>query len=196
MTGATAAVELLERAIGYTRGTLLPVTPELLAAPTPCTRWTLDQLLRHMADSLDALTEASSGYLPLTPAPGVPGNPAETLRVKACSLLGAWSSPAAGTVLVGGQRLDARLLLHAGALEIALHGWDVGQATGADSPIPERLAAELLPAARALISDADRGTRFGDEMPTDDAATVSTRLLAFCGRASLQHHSSQPQPGE
>lgn len=196
MNGATAAVELLERAIGYTRGALAGVTPGLLRHPTPCPRWDLGDLLAHMADSLDALTEASSGYLPLAPAPASPGDPVETLRVKACALLGAWTSPAASTVLVGGRRLDARLLLHAGALEIVLHGWDVGQATGAAPAIPERLAEALLPAARSLVTDADRGSRFAVAMPCDEAEAWSVHLLAFCGRASLEQHSSQPEPGK
>jgi len=192
---ATPAVELLERAIGYTRGALAGVRPELLAKPTPCTRWRLGTLLDHMGDSLDALTEASSGFLPLTPAPATRSDSAdrgEMLRVKACSLLGAWSSPAARSVLVGGRDLDARLLLGAGALEIAVHGWDVAQATGADLDIPEQLAEALFPVARAVVGDTDRGRSFAPALPWDEGASWSARLVGFCGRASLLHHDSHP----
>lgn len=188
MDTTLAGVELLERAIGYTRGNLALVTDDLLDRPTPCARWRLGQLLDHMADSLDAFTEASSGLVPLDPAPAG-GTPVEVLRTKACALLGAWSSPAAAMVQVGaaGAVLAAPLLLPAGALEITLHGWDVGRAVGADVPLPEGLAAALLPVAHALIGPADRGRRFGPEVQTGSAGAVAP-LLGFCGRSPRWHH--------
>jgi uncharacterized protein (TIGR03086 family) len=183
MDGTIAAVELLERAIGYTRGTLVTITADHLDRPTPCSEWRLRHLLDHMADSLDAFTEASGGLVPITVVP-VRGTPVDVLKEKACTLLGAWSSPAAETVWLDDARLDAALLLRAGALEIVLHGWDVGQATGVGVPLPEGLATELLPVALELVTDADRGVRFGPELPAADAST-GARILGFSGRQPL-----------
>lgn len=181
--------ELLERAIGYTRGTLAGVSDDLLQRRTPCQAWRLADLLDHMADSLDAFTEASTGFVLIEPSE-VQGTRVELLRAKACTLLGAWSSPAAATVRLGaGAQLDARLLLGAAALEVTLHGWDVGQATGSDLPVPEALAGALLPVARALIDAGDRGVRFGEEVPLEGPGRAA-ELLGFCGRRPLQHHSS------
>lgn len=193
MYDATAATELLERAIGYTRGTLASVTPADLERPTPCPLWRLADLFAHMADSLDALTEASSGLVPMTPPPTAsrrtpPGDRVEELRTKACALLAAWTSPAAATVLVGGHHLDARLLIGAGALEIAVHGWDVGQATGTGQAIPDALAGALLPTAHALVTERDRGPRFGPVVPLPPGRPESEQLLAYCGRTPLQSH--------
>ncbi len=191
MNRTIAAVELLERSIGYTRGALTDVTPDLLEAPTPCAGWRLRDLLDHMADSLDAFTEASGGLLPIR-ATCVRGTHVEVLREKACALLGAWTSPAAGTVLLEGGRgqLDARVLLRAGALEIALHGWDVAQATGHGVPLPEELARALTPVAHGLVSDEDRGVRFAPPLPPapNDA---SDSLLGFCGRSSQWSQQTQ-----
>ena len=53
------ALELLERAIAYTRGSLLLVTEADLDRPTPCREWRLLDLLRHMDDSLLAFAEAA-----------------------------------------------------------------------------------------------------------------------------------------
>jgi uncharacterized protein (TIGR03086 family) len=207
MDGIPPAVELLERAVGYARGTLAHVTDDLLDHPTPCAHWLLADLLDHMADSLDALTEASSGLLPLYPAPrtgpapstgeidsarvgpsGAAGARVELLRTKACALLGAWSAPAARRVVLDDRTLDADLLLRAGALEVAVHGWDVGQATGVDVPLPDALARDLWPVARALIADGDRGGRFAPPTVWTGAATPSGAVLGFCGRQPLQHH--------
>ena len=49
---------LLERAIGYTLGSLHLVTPGTMSHPTPCREWDLAALLAHMNDSLIALQEA------------------------------------------------------------------------------------------------------------------------------------------
>lgn len=179
---------LLERAVGYARGALQGVTPAMLGRPTPCDRWDLAALLDHMVESLEALTEAADlGYvdLGLPEGPPAPVDAVQRLRVQACSLLGAWSSVARDdTVMIGDRPLASSLLACAGALEVAVHGWDVAQATGADRPLPTRLALDLLPWVEVFVSEADRPERFGPvvDVPLSGPATL---LLAELGRDSL-----------
>lgn len=183
------APSLLERAVGYTRGSLHLVTAELLAAPTPCAEWDLHALLRHMDDSLAALTEAADlGYVATWSATRGGGtSPVEvllaSLRSRACALLGAWSvDPLRPEVRVAGHPVPPSLLAVAGALEIAVHGWDVARACGVDRPLPEALARELLAAAPLVVGDDDRPTRFAPPFGVPAEATRSDRLLAFLGR--------------
>ena len=58
-TALLGGVELLERAIGYTQGSLVLVSSDMLASATPCADWDLRGLLAHMMDSLVALSEAA-----------------------------------------------------------------------------------------------------------------------------------------
>jgi uncharacterized protein (TIGR03086 family) len=191
MTASTDPVELLERAIGYTRGTLAGVRDGMLGRPTPCAGWTLGDLLAHMSDGLDAFTEASRGVIAIDPAPATqPG--VDVLRDKACRLLGAWTHPHATEVRLGPARVESAILLHAGALEITVHGWDVGQATGGGAPIPEPLAAALLAAAPHLITRADRPSRFAPPTSVTGGSPPSALLLSFTGRHSAL---SASQPG-
>jgi uncharacterized protein (TIGR03086 family) len=195
VTGSTDPVELLERAIGYARGTLGGVRPDLLGRPTPCAAWTLADLLTHMSDSLDALTEASRGVIDVAPPPReTAGAGVAELRDKACHLLGAWSNPHAAEARLGQARLESAVLLHAGALEIAVHGWDVGQATGSGQPIPEGLARALSGSAQRLITAADRPRRFAPPVSSTGVTTSSALLLAFTGRHT-RIPASQPKPG-
>ena len=189
------AVELLERALGYTRVTLGDVRPDLhpdvLGRPTPCAAWRLDRLLSHMEDALDAFTEAAAGLVVVDTPPPVTGR-VETLRDKACALLGAWAraadeadrapGTANGVVRVGDAALVGPVLVATAALEVAVHGWDVGQATGARVPLPVDLAAGLLPVAERLVTGSDRGHRFGPRRPVAADAPADVRLLAFLGR--------------
>jgi uncharacterized protein (TIGR03086 family) len=193
VTTSTDPVERLVRAIGYARGMLGGVRPDLLARPTPCARWTLGDLLTHMSDSLDALTEASRGVIAVAPPPRGEAGVAE-LRDKACHLLGAWSNPHAAQARLGDARLESAVLLQAGALEIAVHAWDVGQATGADEPVPEGLARAIMGSVHLLISPEDRPLRFAPPVPITGVATPSALLLAFTGRHA-RVPASQPKPG-
>jgi uncharacterized protein (TIGR03086 family) len=182
---------LLERAIGYTLGSLVLVGPALMTAPTPCARWDVRRLLRHMDESLRTLHEAiAAGHLDLSagaPADTDYGDPVAdpvgALRSRACRMMGAWADPRGPTaVTIGDAGLPARILAVAGAVEVAVHGWDVGQACGADRPIPSALAAELLGPALLFVDDGDRPRRFGPAVAVRREAGPAERLLGHLGR--------------
>lgn len=198
------AVGLLERAIGYTRMSLDGVTAELLGRPTPCRGWDLGTLLGHMDDSLAAFQEAADvGVVELRPVPTPPGSgdarrsalpalgpdpaPAvvDRLRDRACALLGAWTARAgspAVPVRVAGSPLTSGVLVATGALEIAVHGWDVSCARGVARQLPPGLAQELLELAPLLVRPGDRPARFAAPAPVPQHAGPAERLLAFLGR--------------
>lgn len=191
------AVELLERALGYTRVALQGVDESstgTMAAPTPCARWDLVHLLAHLDDALDAFTDAAAGLVVLHPVPEQT-TPVEALREKAGALLGAWLGAAPRRVSVGDAGMPAPLLVAAAALEIAVHGWDVAQATGQDHPVPGDLAARLLGPARRLVGPADRVSRFGPPHETPGCAP-DVQLLAYLGRGTHGHPGSFSSRGE
>jgi uncharacterized protein (TIGR03086 family) len=208
---------LLERAVGYTRGSLQLVAQADPRAPTPCADWDLLALLGHMDDSLAAFTQAAAiGYVDLVPvrpltSRGVGSGPersfrgepaddsgsdeahelaallVQRLKGRACALLAAWAHhPGDGPVSVRDRALRSDLLAAAGALEIAVHGWDVARSCGVERPLPEALALRLLEVVPLLVDDVDRPTRFGWRVDVPLHAPASTRLLAALGRTSRQ----------
>jgi uncharacterized protein (TIGR03086 family) len=178
-------VALLERAISYTLGSLQLVGSAAMSRRTPCADWDLRALLGHMTDSLGALSEAVEiGAVPLV---GSAGDEAEELvaglKNQACRLLGGWTN--AGDlelVSIAGRSLTSVIVAGTGALEIAVHGWDVARACGRDRPIPAELADELLDLAPLLVTAADRPARFATEIAVAAQAGPADRLLAFLGR--------------
>lgn len=180
-------VALLDRAVAYTRSALQLVPGTDLAAPTPCHEWSLGDLLEHMDDSLATFTEAAEvGYVALSPVPPHPDPAAAVLlrlKARACGLLAAWSQePGPGPVTIGDRNLSPDLLAATGALEIAVHGWDVARACGRDLPLPAALAVELLDVVPLLVHDADRPGRFAERFAVPVHARPSSRLLASLGR--------------
>lgn len=183
------SVELLDRALAYTRVQLSGVRDDLLDRPTPCARWSLADLLAHMEDALDAFTEAAGGRVEVHVPDGAVGavGHVAVIQDKACALLGAWGGPSPGDVVIGdgdrGLDLGSPLLVATAALEVTVHGWDVGQGTGSPTALPDELARALLPVARAVVGRGDRGLRFASPVEVGAEAPYGVRLLAFLGRA-------------
>ncbi|MDQ0602948.1 uncharacterized protein (TIGR03086 family) [Streptomyces canus] len=182
MAGRGAVVnpgELLERSLAYALGSVAVVGAAGLGRATPCAGWDLGELLEHLDDSLDALHEGLTGGRigPLPQSDRVCG-----FRTRACAVLGAWAAGPPDLVHVGERPLDVRVMGAVGAVEIAVHGWDVARACGRSRPFPVALAAELLPIARCVVSEEDRGVRFAEPVAVPSCAPPDVRLLAFLGR--------------
>lgn len=201
-------VDLLERAIGYTRGSLALVTPELMSADTPCAGWALRRLLLHMNDSLASLHEAGSvrrvRLAGRATPPTAPPDLVEALRSRACQLLAEWSAAEEGSrhgvrldVLVGGRPVTVPVLTSAGALEVAVHGWDVAVACGARRPLPELLARDLLRLAPVLVTDADRPARFAPALNVSAEALAASRSEAMDASGEvLAASAGEPEAGD
>ncbi len=207
-TAEAEAAELLRRAVGYALGAAQSVTPALLGRPTPCAAWNLGRLMAHVDDSLAALHEGiTDGVVALRPregphrrdsAPGVEAaadagaetgteaDPAALFRRRAARLLGAWAAAGSGhrLIAVADSPLTAVALGLTGAVELAVHGWDITRATGEhDRPLPAALAADLLPVAHQLVPyEGARPPLFAPEVPLPPGAPPDARLLAFLGR--------------
>jgi len=193
------SVALLERAVDFTRGRLALVSPEDFGRPTPCRDWDLAELLAHMEDSLDAFIEASRGLVsPFRLPAQVPQ--LDRLRAKACHLLGSWAAADLATqIQIADRRLDAATVLDAAALEIAVHGWDVGRAVGRADGLPEAMARELLPVAARLVTPDVRSGRFDNPIGLEGEGakyahnpSAERVLLGFLGRMTHQSHLSHP----
>ena len=178
-------LELLERALGWTRGVLVDVGDDMADAPTPCADWTLLDLLRHMVDSLSALAEGATGRVALGVVPvdrtAGPESLARSLCDLGCAVLGSWLHADAGPVELGSTSLRRGVLTEVGALEIAVHGWDVARSCGSTAELPPLLAAALLPVAARRVAPQDRHGAFGPVLDPAGSDPVSL-LLAHLGR--------------
>jgi uncharacterized protein (TIGR03086 family) len=139
-------VRLLERAIGYALGSVAGVAPRLLSRPTPCPDWDLRALLQHVNDSLAALYEAAAtGRIGPDPAAdegdGRRADLATMLRERARRLLGAWAGASHHhqVIAIVDRPLLASVVAGTGAIELAVHGWDISRACGQHRPIPPTL---------------------------------------------------------
>jgi len=194
----SGAITLLASAIGYTLGACVQVAPAEMALSTPCADWDLEALLAHLATSMADLESAlRTGRLDLEPddpATVYPdGNdlatadldgddPVELLRDRAANLLFAcYAHHGPGRfVLVGGLPLPAGIVACTGAVEIAVHGWDVCVARGHGDPIPAALATRMLRLSPLLVTG--RQGLFGTPVRVPAQASPGDQLVAYLGR--------------
>ena len=155
-------------------------------------------LLLHASESLDAVYEGiDAGCVGLYPAAGdtdlaaMAADPARAFRDRAGRLLGACASTgrahAGGrpdVIQIADRLMTAGAMAGAGALEIAVHGWDISQACGHGQPIPPDLAAGLLALAPLLVPST-RHPLFAAPVSLAPEAGPSDQLTAFLGRAGV-----------
>ena len=185
-SGATA---LLAGAISYALSACAQVAPGEMTLPTPCADWDLEALLAHLAGSMADLESAiRTGHLDLnepdrSSASGLDGGDlVEGLRDHAANLLFACYAHHGPDrfVLVGGLPLPAGIVACTGAVEIAVHGWDVSAARGRSGPIPPALAVRMLRLCPLLV--AGREGLFSAPVQVPAQASPGDRLVAYLGR--------------
>lgn len=194
---------LLEHALRYALIALRDVAPDLLGRPTPCRDWDLGMLLVHANDSLAALAEgfgagcvapaADRAEEPCDAATRT--DPADMFQRRAADLLALCRAGRRESVAIGDRDLPCDLMAAAGALEVAVHGWDISRACGRHLPIPPALSVELLALGALLVPNADRHPLFAARTDAGPAACPSDRLVAYLGRDPCAAVGAMPPAG-
>jgi uncharacterized protein (TIGR03086 family) len=181
----TAEVTLLARAAGYLLEGLSEITEADLVRPTPCPGWDLRTLVLHVADAADAVSGlAATGEL-VRPGPPRSEDPHPTVDAVAVAQHRTHLLLAALTSATQREAAWTAAAARGGAIELAVHGWDVATACGSARRMPDGLATALLQAATSLVDDATRQPVFGPPVPVPATAPAQDRLVAFLGRTPV-----------
>jgi uncharacterized protein (TIGR03086 family) len=134
------------------------VETDRLDDPTPCSKWTVAQVLFHAAGDQHAWASVVGAgslpsYDPFDPPRRLDGGVQDTVAKAIEAATGAWAGidPTASslrTPLPPTPELAPALAAAACALDAAVHAWDVAVATGRPAPLTAELAEQLMPAAR------------------------------------------------
>jgi uncharacterized protein (TIGR03086 family) len=180
---------VLTEAARYLFQNLLLVREADLATPTPCREWDLRRLLHHVCASLAEVAGVLAAHdSDEETGPAAGSDPVGAVRAAIVDFMLAAEALEAAPGLTGrwceiqGRTLPAKTVVHVGAIEMAVHAWDIAQACGIDRPIPSGIASALLwvspPLARAGLA----GHVFAEPLPAPATATPSEQLLALFGR--------------
>lgn len=179
-------VEQLGCASGAVAGLISNIRADQWSAPTPCTDWTVRQLVNHLIGMNRVFAALLAGQPP-PPRPSadhIEEDPVGAYRDSAAELQAAFGRPGVleraypgplGTA-TGAERLKIRLY------DLLAHGWDLAQATEQPADLPDDLAAQSLAFARTQLNGQARPGRFGPAQSVAEQAPAIERLAAFLGR--------------
>jgi uncharacterized protein (TIGR03086 family) len=172
------------------RALLLGVTDDDLAAPTPCTRWTLGDLLDHIIGFTYAFTQAArkqtDGATTAPPEPSAANLPVHwrsRLPVLLEELATAWKDPAAwsGTARAGGVEMPAATMGAVAMNELTMHSWDLARSTGQEIFADPRTLEVLIEMLSQGPRDGTAGM-LGPAVEAGDEATLLDQAVALSGR--------------
>lgn len=141
--------------------------------PTPCTRWDLGTLVRHLADSASTIGQLLNG-LPDGPAPP-PGYQAAVDALR--------SLASTADSLRARDRSQVALVALVGSYELTLHAWDVAESSGCGPRLDSALISALLINAPTVSVGARRDGLFDPEGRTATEADPELQLLSVFGRS-------------
>ena len=183
--------ELLDQGYAWTSARIVAISADSLHDPTPCSLWSVQDLLDHTFDTLAMFTDTVAPAGADADAPDVRALGSTPWDLAIAELAArsrrAWRDPGVMDrtfelpAPLGTQ--PAAVVASANLLEVVVHGWDISQATGERAEIPEALALPVLEFARQALGDAPRGDHFAADLGIGDSP--SDQLVAFLGRKPL-----------
>lgn len=165
------------------RQVMLPFTPEHRQLATPCSEYTVHELVEHLMSSVRFLGGVAGAEIPSE----IQAGSAEDYIAQVTEpALAAWRARGvAGDVAFGGGQAPAALPAGILSLEFFVHGWDLARATGQPFTAPEPLTAFVTGLAEQIIQPDNRGDGKGfAEIATPGHDDPVTRLMAFTGRTT------------
>ncbi len=154
------------------------VRDDQLDAPTPCSEWTVAELLAHVQQLSSVFTD-NARKTPPRPPDGLVDNWREAIPAQLSDLPDAWRDESAwqGRVSAGGVEMDAADNALVCIEELTVHGWDLARATGQDVHIDD----DRLDRVDGFF-ELFGGRPFGPAVQAPDGATRLQRTLARTGR--------------
>ena len=175
-TSDTPDLAVLAVAVDQAGDLLGRVSDDQLASPTPCTDWTVGDLVDHLVNAPSLFTTTMRGEEPDWSAgpPHVGSDREDRFRAAGGDLVEAWNG-------VGDGEQPSPLAWQ--LAELAVHTWDLAtaldQGTGdLDPAVAERGLAFM----KSGLTPDNRAPVFGPERPAPTDADPYTRIAAFAGR--------------
>jgi uncharacterized protein (TIGR03086 family) len=165
-----------------------------LSRPTPCSEWTLGDLLAHMTVQHRGFTAAAAGRGadPAVWKAGAPSpDPVADYAMAAELVIAAFAEPGvlergfAIPEIMPGMEFPAPQAISFHFIDYVVHGWDVARALGQPYELDADLVQAAVPVAEAVPEGERRlrpGAAFRPGLAAPDDASPMNRILAMLGR--------------
>ena len=185
---APNVIELYEGAVQQMLPTLAGIRADQLGASTPCTEWTVQNLITHnikVADFVHGIFQGHNTTNPMEVGDPLPAQGARdafaagTARV--LDLLKSTSDLNQVIETPFGQMRIADFIMFP-TMDIVIHKWDLAKGTGQDTSLDSGLSEACFGCVQMGTEDGRQAGIFGPEITVPIAASVQDKLLALSGR--------------
>jgi len=185
---SSSPVEDLARAAHVTGDLVAGVGDDQWGRPTPCTDWTVRDLVNHLVGGHLRFAAALSGEEPppdaARRADHLGEDPAAAYLASAKTVLAAFRSPGAmeRVIAVPIGSVPGSVALHLSLVEALVHGWDLAHATNQQFRADEEVAEQELQFTQAQLSRVPPGhSPFQPPQPVAEDAPAVDRLAGLLG---------------
>lgn len=190
----TMAPETMAQSVDVAVAAIRGADPARFADPSPCTEYTVGQVLSHLAFGLLLAEYAGrrkdweEGWSGNDQAPYLVGVPEAEWAAKAAeqgeATKRAWADPAAweGEASFGGGAMPAAAIGSMMVAEFVVHGWDVAAGTGQTLAVGPELADAVLDGVTGIAAMGREGGWYAPEVPVPADAPALDRALGASGR--------------
>ena len=172
-----------QRAQDVFAGVLANVNLDELGGATPCSDWTVNDLIEHVIGGNELV--GPWGGSPDAPADR-PVDLMDAFRASATAAQEFFARPDGMTNMfkLPFGELPGQMFIGLRTTDVLTHGWDLAEATGQSTDLDPELAAEQLAAVRAFVGPEFRGPGkpFHGEEPCSPDRAPADQLAAFLGR--------------
>lgn len=185
------SVVLLQRVVDETTHLFDNVGDDQLGNATPCTEWTIRDLMNHVTGGATMFAvSAEQGSVPdeligqLMGGDNLGDDPHGAWQVASQRALDVYAQPDVleKMVTLPFGEMPAGVALDIAVFDVATHAADLATASGQRIQDEELLEAALAIGKRMVGPELRQPGVFGDEQAASDDAPVTDRLLAFAGR--------------
>lgn len=177
---------ILQSVLTKTADVVAAVPPASGPSATPCTEYTVDQLVHHIVCWVKVFAGAGAGDAPPSdPEATHIDDPAAEFRAAAAKAVAGYERLADDepvTLSSGSMPAAASVAMMTG--EYLAHGWDLAVATGQPVTYTDEEAEVARAGLAPLLSPEYRGAGmpFGEVVVVPDDASALEKFLAFAGR--------------
>ncbi len=174
--------ELFEASVKATRRIVAGVKPSQLGQPTPCDKWTVQQLLDHINQASGYLATSFGGQKADTAGKGIAEayDAATSAAVKAVQAPGALQKTVKGPM---GGDMPGGAFASMIFSDNLLHCWDLAKATAQSTALDPKLAQACYGTMSKMPLDMARQRgAFGPEVKVAPNASTQDKLLGLTGR--------------
>ncbi len=172
-----------QRAQDAFAGVLANVSPDQFGAPTPCSEWTIHDLIEHVIFGNEHVAQRAGN---MAEPPARPDDIVAAHRAAAAAAQEVFARPGgmAATFKLPFGEIPGQIFIGMRTSDVLTHARDLAAATGQSTDLDPELAAEQLAVVRAVVAPDFRGPGkpFGDKQPCSSERAPADQLAAFLGR--------------